>query len=274
MSVDLGLTDYQFAIANSAGTSLLTMGQGTNYDFMEINGLTDYVSRRDDRPMARHHGGVPGVLLADSRDIEADIIVRKGAQSDSAWRDSIDNFESAFSITEGEGQRELHWQFPGEEERFVRCRVTKRQTVRSFQSETGLYAVRVQLVAADPRVYIAAQSVTNNQSGTFSISNNGKTRAYPILNFSRSAATRVRVTNNTTGVVLDVNGLPSASTDVTADMDKYIRGEFGLVIFVSATNHYAQWVLPRVPFYLMPGSNSLTLNNGTNVDVSFWHPFL
>jgi len=169
---------------------------------------------------------------------------------------------------------ELHWQWPNEAERFIRVKPTKRDTERSFMTETGHFPIRAQLLAADPRWYTAAPAVLTNQTGTFSVTNSGKARAYPRLNFARSAATRVRVTNNTTGVVLDVNGLPSASTDVTADMDIYIRGESGLVIFVGSTNHYGQWVVPRSPFYLLPGSNSLTLNNGTNVDVTHYHTFM
>lgn len=275
MSSDLGLSDYQYYLGPAGGSGGLTFGASTNVDVLKISGLTDLVVRRDDRAIARHPGGIPGTVLAADKYVEMELIVRRGVQSEATWRALVDSVEFAFSVEEGQAQKELHWQWPNEAERFMRVIPTKRDSERSFMTETGHFAIRAQLLAPDPRWYVAAPNVLNNQTGTFSVSNNGKVRAYPILNIARTSLTRVRVTNNTTGVVFDVDNLVSSSTDVTGDMDKLIRGEAGLIVHFGASNNaYGKWVLPRTPFYLAVGSNSLTLNNGTNIDVTHYTTFM
>lgn len=272
MSSDLGLNDYQFYLGPPVSGGL-TFGDNTNVDVDRVKGLTDLDVRRAERAQPRRHGDIPGLHVANSRLIEFDVEIRKGGLSDTDWRDLIDDVEEAFSVSDLV-ERELHWQWPGEEERFVRCRPTKRDTIRSFESEMGLLALRTQLIAHDPRVYVAAPSTDNANSGSFTVTNNGKQKAYPIITFHRTAQTQVKITNSTTGQVLDIAGLPSASTDVVADMDQYVRGGSGLIIYVGSTNHYGDWVVPREPFYLTPGSNSITLDFGDTVDFQWWSTYI
>ena len=127
--------------------------------------------------------------------------------------------------------------------------------------------MEVQLRAADPRIYDDALTVPSAQSGTFNVTNLGNSDAYPILNFG--AVTNAKLTNNTIGSLHFIEVLATTgSGSLIADMDRWIRGTNELLVYRTATDNYPMWTQPRLPFRLLPGINSLTLNTGTNVTVS------
>lgn len=276
MSSDLGLADYEYYFGPAGGVGGLDFGLNTNVDVMRIAGLHDLNVAISDLGYHGYDGDVPGIHLAEGRVVEITLHVRKGTQTDTQWRDLIDSVEGAFTVYKAT-QQELHWQYPGEEERFIRCRPTRRRRIVDPDSELGICEIQVQLHSPDPRVYTAAPLTDLNNTGTFSVTNNGSVNAYPIITFNRNTSlTRVRLQHNGTSQIIDVGGaggLTGATTDVVCDMDRYIRGETGYVVYTDpGINHYGTWVVPRTPFYLEPGSNSLTLLNGSSVDIKFWHP--
>lgn len=273
MSSDLGLLDYELYFGPAGGGGL-DFGLNSNIDAMKIEGLTDLNTAFTDRQHHSQHGDIPGVSLARSRVIVFDVDVRKGSLTNTQWRDLIDDVEAAFTVDKTD-QSELHWQFPGEEERFLRARPIRRKRVIDPDSELGICRVNIQLRAADPRFYTAAPSTDNANTGSFTVTNNGKVEAYPIITFERGSTSPATcgITNNTTGQVISVTGL-SGTTDLVMDMDKLIRGDPGLVVYRGATNDYAKWQQTREPFYLAPGSNSIVLNNGDNVSFQWWNTYL
>ncbi len=277
MSADLGLVDYEFWHGDLSGNGL-DFGLNSNVDVMKVEGLTDQNALVSDRQHHNQFGDIPGVYLARSRLIVFELDVRKGALSDTAWRDLIDDVEGEFTIVkdinELEDGSQLHWQVPGNPERFLRARCVKRKRIMEPDSELGLTRIAVQLRASDPRFYTAAPNTDLANTGTFTVTNNGKQRAYPRILFERAlGGTSVKITNNDTGVVFEVTGL-GGTVDLTADMDQLVRGATGLVVFRATTNDYPDWIQPRTPFYLRPGTNSITLQAGDDVGFTWWDTFV
>ncbi len=272
MSTDLGLANYEFYFGVAGGGDL-DFGLNTNIDVMKIDGLSDQNALVSDKQHHNRFGDIPGTHLARSRLITFDLDVRKGALSDSAWRNLIDDVEGHFTIDK-DTENELHWQVPGNSERFLRARCVKRKRLLLPESELGITRIAVQLRASDPRFYVAAPNSDNNNTGSFVVTNNGKQNAFPRILFERAGGgTSVKITNTTTGVIFEVGGL-GGTGDLTGDMDKLVRGETGLVVFRTGFNDYPFWTQPRTPFYLQPGSNSITLNAGDDVDFTWWDTFV
>ena len=273
MSSDLGIADYQF-YWGPAGGGGLTFGDGTNVDAMGVEGLTSQNAMIKDRQHHQEFGDIPGIALATARAITFVLDVRRGNLTDVQWRDLIDDVESAFTINKLT-QEELHWQLPGEEERFLRARTQRRSRVIDPDSELGISRIAVQLRAADPRFYVAAPNTDNGNTGSFVVTNNGKHRAYPIITFDRGVTSPATcgITNNTTGQVISVTGL-SGTTDLVMDMDALVRGETGLVVFRGTTNDYGNWQQTRHPFYLEPGANNIDLDAGDDVSFQWWDTFV
>ncbi len=272
MSTDLGLLDYEFYYGVAAGGDL-DFGLNTNIDVMKVEGLTDQNALVSDKQHHNQFGDIPGTHLARSRLIVFELDVRKGALSDTAWRDLIDDVEEHFTIDK-DNENELHWQVPGNPERFLRCRCVKRKRIMEPDSELGLTRIAVQLRASDPRFYVAAPNTDPANTGSFVVTNNGKQKAYPVILFERAlGGTSVKITHDDTGVIFEVTGL-GGTADLTADMDKLVRGDTGLVVFRTGFNDYADWIQPRTPFYLQPGTNNITLDAGDDVGFTWWDTFV
>ncbi len=277
MSTDLGLVDYEFYYGASSGGDL-DFGLNTNIDVMKVEGLTDQNALVSDKQHHNRFGDIPGTHLARARLVVFELDVRKGVLSDTAWRNLIDDVEGHFTIvknvTDIEDGHQLHWQVPGNAERFLRARCVKRKRVMEPDSELGLTRIAVQLRASDPRFYVAAPNNDLANTGTFTVTNNGKQKAYPRILFERAGGgTSVKIINNDTGVVFEVTGL-GGTIDLTADMDQLVRGSTGLVVFRATTNDYPDWIQPRTPFYLQPGTNSITLLAGDDVGFTWWDTFV
>lgn len=271
MSSNLGLVDYEFYFGPAGGTGGLEFGIGHFVDVMSIDGITDLEVLYSDMQHLLHHGDIPGVHLAVGKVVRFELEIRKATQTDTQWRDLIRSVESAFSVLTTEEQ-ELHWKLPGETERFLRGRPVRRRRIIDPDSELGICSIEVELRQADPRYYTATKSTDNNNSGTFTVNNTGPEDAYPLITFDTGVGnSRGRIINNDTGVVLDV--VDGYGTDQLgyADMDKYIRGDQGAIIYDHlSVSKYGAWVPPRTPFYLRPGNNSVSLTFGQTVSFEWW----
>lgn len=273
MTSSLGLADYQFYFGPAGGGGL-TFGASTFVDVMRVDGLEDLLVVTTDRKQVGQHGDVPGIHLAEGKTFTVDLNIRRDTQTDAQWRNLIDNVEAVFTA-ERSTQQEFHWKFPGLSERFLYARTTRRRRLIDPDSELGIAALIIELRAPDPRFYAAAPTQLTGQTGTFNVTNNGKVKAYPVLTFNRGAGvTNVKVTNNTNGDIIDIQGLPDDQVACVADMDRYIRGDSGLIIYTGSTNQYGRWQTPRRPFSLEPGTNSLTLNTGTSIDVKLYDTYM
>ena len=270
------LTDYQFQYTRNfenGGSDVLLFGQGTNYDIERTTGLFDQAIRDGDRAFTRFHGDVPGDHTIRPKLIEFDIEVRGNPALTAYWDEVYAAVETLLAQPEYNVLDQLNFKFPDQTERFVRCRLLKRNYQRTARTEFGLAPIEFILKAGDPREYgpVAARNTSGVSSGTFNVTNAGNANAYPILTFTSTGGNATLV-NNTFGLTLAMTAPPSGT--VVADMDRYIRGEKGLIVYQTTVNHYDKWDQPRNPFALGRGINSLTLTNATDVTVQWYDTWL
>lgn len=258
--------DYQFEYLvqySGALSSTLQFGAGTNIDVMNITGLEDLDVRVGDRAFTRNHGDIPGEHFATSRTVTLDLAIRQGSLTDQQYRDLIESAIHQHFLVRPDFRdtEQLSFRMPGNPDRMIRARTIKRSYPRRADQEWGHATIQVMMRANDPRIYSLATNNSGAQSGTFNIVNDGKANVYPILTFAHAGS--VELTNNTYPNSFIATGL--SGTALTADFDKYIRGERGLVVYDGSTNEYGKWTHPRRPFILGPGTNSITLTTGTSV---------
>lgn len=263
----MALSDYQFSYTvkySDSSTVTLTFGEGTDIDVIRVAGLQGIDVRVGDRSFTRQHGDVPGEHWLHPREVAIEMALR-GDPSLQAYWDLVDQaVHQIFQIRPFHNEVEqLNWKFPGEEERFIRARVIHRNFDRRANTEWGYAPLTAVFRATDPRIYGTTLYNSGASSGTFNVTNNGIANVYPKLTFNQSGT--ATLTNNTFPNTISITGQPGGT--LVADMDVMVRGINGLVVYIGSTNYYGNWAQPRSPFYLGPGTNSLTLTAGTSVTV-------
>lgn len=248
----------------------VTMGDSTNYDLIELDGLHDMAVRDRDRDNPRSQGMMPGFHSATFRLIRCALEVR-GTAGSTAHENDIQALLSAMGpdnhVVPNETDDQFTFQFPGEDEKFIFARPIRRSRPRRNASEFGLAAVRFELKVYDPRAYSTTEDDSGTQTTTFDVVNNGDAFAYPILEFDPDANGDAKLTNTTNGDVVEFDDA-GATSALILDMGRFIRGRGDLLIaYRASANHYGDWLSPRNEFRLNPGTNSLTLNTGDGVIV-------
>ncbi len=250
----------------------VVMGDGTNYDFIELNGIHDMIVKDRDRDNPRTHGMIPGVHSATFRLIRASLEVR-GVAGSSAHQRDIQALLSAMSPdahqSPDETDDQFTFKFPGESERFMFARPVRRSRPRRVSSEFGLAPIRFELKVYDPRQYSTFEDNSGSQTADFTVISGGDAQAFPIIEFGVDTLGGMFIRNNTNDSVFSIAGLPINSNDYVADMGRWNRGRGDLlIIYKGATNHYDKWGIPRDPFYLDPGTNELDLTVSANAEVT------
>lgn len=90
--------------------------------------------------------------------------------------------------------------------------------------------------------------------------NAGSARTYPVVEFrgpSSSSMTSFKVTNLTTGGVLQIGTTVNAGESLFADMRAAYGLSSGAPVTLGGVSRYGSWVSPRTPWYLDPGTNLL-----------------
>lgn len=266
----MALTDYQFQYVTTVDT--LAFGENAavtpTVDAIQISGLLEMEARVGDREFARQSGDIPGLHRAVPRIVRLELEVRGPDPAATAYTDLVAQTRDIFTVRPDPSDTDgvLNFKWPGEVEQFIRCRPIRRRVPRNARTEYGVLPMDVELRAADPRIYDDALTTPSAQSGTFNVTNLGNSDAYPILDFGAVAS--VKLTNNTIGSSHFIEILSATgSGSLIADMDRWIRGTNQLLVYRTTTDNYPKWTQPRIPFRLLPGTNSLTLNTGTNVVV-------
>lgn len=266
----LGLSNYQF---NYRG---LRWGPDTVYSIVEINGLEDLNVRVGDRDFPRQQGQIPGQHLAGNRLITIEMEVGSGYgytadQISPEFQSLVATLSTDQGIRNGtisdDNWDKLTWKEPGLDEVFVRARPVRRRAPRRHDTEFGARPIVFQLRCADPRKYKYDESSVTNQTGTFTVTNNGFARAYPRITYgSYSGGDRGHIINETTNKRMDFDNLV-LDEDYLFDMDAYIRGAnkpvvtyLGDPVPMSELQPYSRWLLPREPFYLVPGDNEIRIS--------------
>ena len=272
----MALPDYGFSFVrnfHSGSSDTLTFGADTNVDVKRTLGLFDQKVRDGDRAFTRFHGDIPGDHTIHPKRIEFDVEVRGDPLLTAYWDDVYEVLETILAQPAFNTLDQLNFKFPDQAERFIRCRATTRHFERTSRTEFGLAPIEFVLKAQDPREYgpVAARNTSGVTSGTFNVTNAGNANAYPILTFTSTGANATLV-NNTHSLTFASTSPPSGQ--FIADMDRYIRGQKGLIIYEGTTNHYDKWNQPRLLFALGRGVNNLTLTNATNVKVEWYDTWL
>jgi hypothetical protein len=261
------LSNYQYSYRG------VTIGDGTNYDMITIEGLHDIKIRDTDRDNPRTHGLIPGRHSADSKLIRVTLEVR-GVAGSTAHENDIIALMDALSPDgledPSETQDQFVFQFPGEDEKFLFARPIRRSRLRRNDTEFGLATVRFELKQYDPRTYSTTLDTSALQTGgSFTVTNNGGARAYPILEFKVDTLGGMTLNNTTNGDQFSVDGFPTNEAGITADMGRWTRGRGDLlIVYKGSANHYPKWQIPRDPFSLEPGVNDLSLVVSANSEMT------
>lgn len=277
----LGLSDYQYFYGPHLDLQAgLLLGDLTPYDVKELEGLEGFDARVGDVELPRGHGSQPGKHFQSARLVR---VVCEFVGDETYVEGLSQTLHDAFQVSE-DWDHHLVWKHPGRPERFIRCRpvdVTYQLTAVS----TRLRPFVVTLRAANPRLYgtdlvttsvpIYAATISGGDypgdypkdltlaAGALQeaiVTNSGKANAYPLVRFYGPAVgtvTRVKLTNLTNGVILDINTALLTGQILTANMEAFVTGANTRVIDLSGATRYADWQLPRVAFRLAPGDNTL-----------------
>lgn len=271
------LADYQLAYRNK------TIGNGTAIPVKKIDGLEGQNVRAADRDFPRGDGQLPGLHLVQGRIITLETEVWSSTGSQAFVEAELTELFTAFSRSTGT-EHEFTFKYPDQTERMVRARTIRRTRNRSHKTERGMQPVLIALKATDPRIYSSEElSVALTEfdptvgiqlpivnfpinwavgtSGEVTIQNLGDTRAYPTIRFvnqeGATSGTEMQIDNLTTGKNLTIQSTVTAGKTLIADFDAHIRGTGELVISLDGSTRYGDWVVPREPFYLEPGFNTL-----------------
>lgn len=261
----------------------LTFGEDTDYFVNLAEGFEGFDTRLSDSDQPRGHGGIRGIDYVAQRTVAFELALIETEDLDgSVYEELYAAVRSAFAPSQTEDQP-LVFKRPGQDERQIYCRPIQLGRSEKFLRFNRMGFPPVVLRAVDPRIYstttqsanvsIYATSVggfdlpkdvpydfsTGTQTEYVAI-NNGNVDAYPLVRFYgpvSGTVTAVKLTNTTTGDVLEVDTTMTTGQILTCDMNAAVTGKNSLVIDLDGTSRYGSWALPRTPFALAPGSNTL-----------------
>lgn len=147
------LNDYQASFRG------VTVGDGTDIDILLADGIEGMPDvRSGDIARSGVHGLSPGRDLYGGRAIRLDVEIMD-VDAD-ALGVTLDDLKSAFASSADEA--ELLWKLPGQVERRVLARCRRRPVpVVSPNHQLGTQALSVELVATDPLVYSAVETIVS-----------------------------------------------------------------------------------------------------------------
>jgi hypothetical protein len=281
----LGLADYTF---NYNG---LTFGDGTGYYVDHHEGLEGFDTRISDSDQPRGDGGIRGLDYVAPRTVA--FTVALGETSDTSYEARWAALRAAFLPSRSADQA-LTFKRPGMVERFVNCRAIQLTRVEQYLSFDQVGHPPLVLRAVDPRIYSSTQysanatvfatlgggmdwpvvnwpiDLTGGLQNLLSVTNNGTAEAYPLIRFygpTVGTCTGVTLTNITNGSVLAISTTVTTGQILTADMTAFVTGANSSVIDLSGSSRYGSWTVPRTPFSISPGNNTLKFQvTGTSTD--------
>lgn len=269
----------------------LTFGPGSDIKVVEEDGLEVHTVRDGDRPIPRDDGSVPGLHLVESKVIVLDLLVR-GSAVDATTADLL----AAFVPSRSEQFQYRFVNLDGVES-FIWARPLRVLNIRTNETEHSNHRpVKAALKAADPRIYSVEQfstlvdifeasggglnaplnaplNITASTEVLATANNSGARDAYPLIRFQfpsggSGTCTGVQLENLTNGDLLDIDTTLVTGQTLTADMDALIRATGDSVVHIDGSSRYGDWVLPRDPFRISPGANSLKFEvTGTSTDI-------
>lgn len=282
----MALADYTYSYNG------LVFGNGQQVMVDRAEGFEGFESRTSDSDQPRGDGGIRGLDYVAPRTIGFELVLAETTDTDyeTRWQTVRASFTPSRSA-----DIPLTFKRPGQPERFVNCRPVQLVRAEGYRRFNQIGFPPVVLRAVDPRIYSTEEhqgnaSVYAGAAGGLDYSitqfpadfsggvqnelvveNAGAADAYPLIRFYGpvvGTCTGVTLTNTTTGQVLTVNTTITTGQILTADMEAAVTGADRLVISLSGSSRYGSWQLPRAPFALAAGSNTLRFQvTGTSTDM-------
>jgi hypothetical protein len=272
----------------------LVFGDGCDIMVNRAEGFEGFEVRTSDSDAPRGDGGLRGLDYVAPRTLAFELNAWEADGDGTTYEGLWASVRSAFRPSRSLDQ-ELVFKRPGAPERLVRCRPIQLARVANWDRFNRYGYPPVVLRAMDPRIYSTEVRTTNlslyssssggldwpvtewpvDFTGGFQtetvVQNDGTAEAFPLLRFygpTIGTCTAVTVTNSTTGQVLQIITPLVTGQILTADMEAAVTGANRLVVEIGGSSRYGAWGLPREPFALAPGSNTLRFQvTGTSTDV-------
>ncbi len=169
----------------------LTMGAGTAYGVLKVEGLDLAGIRSGDVNWPRDHGQAAGLDLYEGRDVVMDLWLKTDGTS-------LQHAQLALAAATNVRPNEeipLWFQLPNLPLLCVMCRPRKRKgTIDANYAAANIYEPELQLHATDPRIYEAGETTTIARGETKAVENKGNTEMRPIITLNGPSA-RPKITN-------------------------------------------------------------------------------
>lgn len=272
----------------------LTFGEGCTVMVQSSDGFEGFEVRDSDSDQPRGDGGIRGLDYSSARLVAitltlAELEDRDGSIYEALWSSVRSTFRpSRFA------DYELAFKRPGQPERIIRCRPISLTRSEEYLKFNRVGQAPVVLRAADPRIYSTVLHTGSvplytgpSAAGTdlpielgvdfapgarseFVAANAGNADAYPVIRFygpTSGTVTAVTLTNTTTGQALNIDTAIPSGQILQADMDAAATAANRELVTLNDTTKYGDWRLPRIPFAIAPGSNTLKFTaSGTSTN--------
>jgi hypothetical protein len=253
----------------------LTVGADTAFGVTSVKGLLDMPKvRTSDLTLLRRHGSFAGDDFLDARTITLEFSIF--ADGEYEMQERIGEFVEAFKIGD---EQALMFQLPGVAGGVparVWCRTRRRSVNMDLEYMYGVAKATVQLVAADPRIYVEQQQSDNigllvvsggvtfpmtfnltfgtvGSGGSMLLDNSGSFDA-PVVFRIDGPVTDPVITNDTTGQVLSFTGFIGAGSYYVVDTAARSVLLNGTASRYNTIDASSDW------FDLAPGLNSISFD--------------
>ncbi len=281
----------------------LTMGDSTNYDIVQVEGLDSIPAiNQNDADKGRDWGQFMGAYFAGGREVIVDLEISAPAgTSDVTFRATVDAFEAAmqtYPLTE----LPLAFSLPGlaQTTRQVNVRVLSRKLVIDYPYMQHLATATLQFWATDPRIYdttVQTQNVSlpagngglawpvtwptswgsSSGGGTMTVTNAGSFETRPLVTIA-GPVDNPTISNVTSGqsltFITHVNSGDTLVIDLNARTALYFVGSTGV-----GGNRRGTMTATSQWWVLAPGTSTLqftanTVLTGATMTVAFQSAWL
>lgn len=281
----LGLADHTYSFNG------LIFGDGQTIMVDHAEGFEGFDIRQSDSDQPRNDGAIRGLDYVAARTLAFTLSL--GETNGTAYETDWATLRAAINPSRSLDQA-LTFKRPGQPERFVNCRPIQLTRVQEYLQFDQVGHPPLVFRAVDPRIYSTTQYSQNGTvfattGGGFdwpvvnwgidftaglqnflSVSNAGSAEAYPLIRFygpTVGTCTGVTLTNLTNGTSIAITTSITTGQILTADMTAAVTGANTSVIDLSGSGRYGSWTVPRAPFSLSPGNNTLKFQiTGTSTD--------
>lgn len=276
------------------GFGTLVFGEGCDIMVNNAEGFEGFEVRSSDSDQPRGDGGLRGLDYVAPRTVAFELVAWEPDLDGSLYEAVWASIRATFRPSRTE-DGELTFKRAGQPERLIRCRPVQLVRREDWKRFNRYGFPPVVLRAVDPRIYsteVRSQNVsifattsggaelpvtefpvdfTGGTQTELVVQNDGTADAFPLLRFygpTVGTCTAVKLTNSTTGQVFEVVTPIATGQILTGDMEAAVTGSERLVVALDGSSRYGSWALPREPFALAPGSNTLRFEvTGTSTDV-------